>query len=92
MFACVYVCVCVRMCVYCEILLCIIFSIFVVCQFLKVQYKHEKRKKKFCYGAEKQEDLRPVSQRVAINRTMDINRRSMANRVLRKLAINRNPF
>ena len=32
----------------------------------------------------------PVSQRVAINRTMDINRSSMANRV--KLVINRNPF
>ena len=35
-------------------------------------------------------NLGPVSQRVAINRTMDINRSSMANRV--KLAINRNPF
>ena len=34
----------------------------------------------------------PVSQRVAINRTMDINRRSMANRVLREFAINRKPF
>ena len=34
----------------------------------------------------------PISQRVAINRTMDINRSSMANRVLRKLVINRNPF
>ena len=34
----------------------------------------------------------PVSQRVAINRMIDINRRSMANRVSRKLAINRKPF
>ena len=33
-----------------------------------------------------------VSQRVAISRTMDINCRSMANRVLRKLAINRKAF
>ena len=32
----------------------------------------------------------PVSQRLAINRTMDINRSSMANRV--ELAINRNPL
>ena len=32
----------------------------------------------------------PFSQRVAINRTMDINRSSMAIRV--ELAINRNPF
>ena len=29
----------------------------------------------------------PVSQRVTINRTIDINRNSMANRVLRKPAI-----
>ena len=34
----------------------------------------------------------PISERVAINRTTDINRSSMANRVLRKLAINRNPL
>ena len=34
----------------------------------------------------------PISQRIAINRTMDINRSSMANRVLRKLVINRTPF
>ena len=33
-----------------------------------------------------------VSQRVMINRTIDINRSSMVNRVLRKLAINRNPL
>ena len=36
--------------------------------------------------------LGPVSQRVAINRAMDINSSSMANRVLRKHAINRNPL
>ena len=35
-------------------------------------------------------DLGPVSQRVAINRTIDINCSSRANHVLRKLAINRN--
>ena len=34
-------------------------------------------------------DPGPVSERFAINRTMDINRRSMGNRVLRTLAINR---
>ena len=34
----------------------------------------------------------PVSQRVTINRTIDINRNSMANRVSRKLAINRKPL
>ena len=36
--------------------------------------------------------LGPVSQRVTINHTTDINCSSMANRVLRKLAINRNPL
>ena len=36
--------------------------------------------------------LGPVSQRVAINHTIDINCSSMANRILRKLAINRNPL
>ena len=34
---------------------------------------------------------RAVSQRFAINRTIDINRSSMANRALRKLAIYRKP-
>ena len=34
----------------------------------------------------------PVSQRVTINRTIDINSSSMANRVLREFAINRNPL
>ena len=34
----------------------------------------------------------PVSQRVTINRRIDINRSSVANCVLRKLAINRNPL
>ena len=34
----------------------------------------------------------PVSQEVTINGTIDINRSSMANRVLRNLAINRNPL
>ena len=37
-------------------------------------------------------DQGPVSQRVAINRTIDINRSSMANCVLRKPAINQNPL
>ena len=32
----------------------------------------------------------PVSKRVTINRTIDINRNSVANRELRKLAINPN--
>ena len=36
--------------------------------------------------------LGPISQRVTINRKIDINRSSMANRVLRKLAINRKPL
>ena len=34
----------------------------------------------------------PISQRVLINRTIDINRISMANRVLRQIAIIRNLF
>ena len=36
--------------------------------------------------------LDPVSQRVTINRTIDINRSSMVNRVLRTLAINCKPL
>ena len=39
-------------------------------------------------GNTEQYNLGPVSQRLAINRTVDINRSSMANRV--ELAINRN--
>ena len=37
-------------------------------------------------------DQGPVSQRVTSNRTIDINHSSMANHVIRKLAINRNPL
>ena len=36
--------------------------------------------------------LGPVSQRFMINRTIEINTSSMANRVLRKLVINRKPL
>ena len=44
-------------------------------------------------NAQPEEDRAPVSQRFAIiNRTIDINPSPMANRVLRKLAINRKPL
>ena len=53
--------------------------------------RHYKGKKKILPGTHLLH-LGPVSQRVAINRTMDISQKSMANRVLRKLAINCNPL